>query len=130
MNLYCQKKFEFFIYSDGVNKISVTMITPEGLQFYQNLMNCMQFILDQYHYTEFIKQPIIEHTEKPVVKETTIEPVIKKSTVREYKPRAYRVKATEYERMKSREYYVAHREEILKKRRIHAAKMKRKQNKA
>lgn len=50
--------------------------------------------------------------------QTQQEPVIKK-----YKERV-NVKATEYERQKSREYYIANRELILQKRRIHNAKLK------
>ncbi len=49
-------------------------------------------------------------------------------TVRQYQPRKYGVKATEYQRAASRAYYIANREAILEKRRIHNLKLKSKKN--
>jgi hypothetical protein len=45
-------------------------------------------------------------------------------TVRQYQPRKYRIRATEHERATSRAYYIAHREEILEKRRLYNLKLK------
>lgn len=49
--------------------------------------------------------------------------------VRQYKPRKYSIRATEHERAVSRAYYVAHREEILEKRRLYNLKLKANKNK-
>jgi hypothetical protein len=46
-----------------------------------------------------------------------------KSEIKQYKPRLH-VKATEHERQVSRNYYIAHRELILEKRRIYNARLK------
>jgi hypothetical protein len=43
--------------------------------------------------------------------------------VRRYRPREYKVKATEQQRQQSRNYYVLHREEILIKRRLHRERL-------
>jgi hypothetical protein len=49
-------------------------------------------------------------------------------TVRQYQPRKYRIRATEHERAVSRAYYIAHREEILEKRRLYHLKLKSRKN--
>ncbi len=55
----------------------------------------------------------------------SITPCPTQKTVRQYERRRGPIKATEHERAVSRAYYIAHREEILEKRRIYNLKIKR-----
>ncbi len=43
--------------------------------------------------------------------------------VKRYRPREYKIKATEKQQQQSRNYYVLHREEILAKRRLHRQRL-------
>ncbi len=43
--------------------------------------------------------------------------------VKRYRPREYKIKATEKQQQQSRNYYVLHREEILEKRRLHRQRL-------
>jgi len=79
-------------------------MTETLVQINHELIN---YILSQYNYTDILLQ---QQQQQQIVKK--------------YKPRS-NVKSTEHERMRSREYYIANRELILQKRRIHAAKLKK-----
>ncbi len=66
-----------------------------------------------------------ERKEQEQAQAQTQRPII---TVRQYQPRKYRIRATEHERAVSRAYYIAHREEILEKRRLYHLKLKSRKN--
>ncbi len=66
-----------------------------------------------------------ERKEQAQAQAQTRRPII---TVRQYQPRKYRIRATEHERAVSRAYYIAHREEILEKRRLYHLKLKSRKN--
>ncbi len=70
----------------------------------------------------YMKLIALPQEQQEQVQDQTIE-------VRQYKPRKYRIRATEHERAVSRAYYVAHREEILEKRRLYNLKLKANKNK-
>jgi ABC-type transporter lipoprotein component MlaA len=82
-------------------------MTETLVQINHELIN---YILSQYNYTDILLQQQQQQQQQQIVKK--------------YKPRS-NVKSTEHERMRSREYYIANRELILQKRRIHAAKLKK-----
>jgi len=65
------------------------------------------------------KQMQMQKQEQEQEQEQEKAPEKPKTTVRQYQPRKYPIKATEHERAVSRAYYIAHREEILEKRRLY-----------
>jgi hypothetical protein len=80
----------------------------------ETIMYCTKLISSAQ--AEMEERKAQEEQEKPTI------------TVRQYQPRKYRIRATEHERAVSRAYYIAHREEILEKRRLYHLKLKSKKN--
>ncbi len=66
----------------------------------------------------------LEQEERKEQEQQQKQPII----VKQYQPRKYRIRATEHERAVSRAYYIAHREEILEKRRLYHLKLKSRKN--
>ncbi len=93
---------------------------------YELIMTYAQIVKKNMEENSYLYQQLLERERSTNLKETSsvVEPTIKK--YQQKVPR--KIKATEHQRAISRAYYIAHRDEILEKRRIYNLKLKSKKN--
>ena len=81
-------------------------------QNHELIMRCMMLVTQSYSGSEVPTcQPVTQY--------------VNVGSVKKYQDRRRPIKATEHERARSRAYYIANREAILEKRRLHNLKLKR-----
>ncbi len=90
----------------------------------QGLIQYMEAMLAKYN-NEILSYDwsVLASCNSSVCESTNDFESVNDNEVRRYRPREYKVKATEQQRQQSRNYYVLHREEILIKRRLHRERL-------